>query len=816
MVFSVSRKKSPGLCEGSPDRPSLQRWLPYEAYDPETHLFHNVGSIGWGLQLTPSTGATAASVTILASILTDVLPPDADVQVLMWASPWIGPAIQGVREAAGQRGAACAHLADKQAAYLERGAFHSLSRASDMLLRDFKLYCFFSVSKTHRDANSAALLRYREDTMSSLRSVPIDSRVCAVQDFLVLMNAMLNPRSSLEPPSVEWNPYTALSAHMTEDRIEVRPRSLVFHGDSESPLETQCFTVKQFPSAAAQWNMHDLLGSLFNGALQIPCPFVISLSFRIEDPDKSQTRVQSKLVFQDSKARSPLTKWLPRLARENEAWQVLRERLSEGDRLTTVLYQVMLMTDAETMPRAERKLRDLYQSQGWKLRSEPFLQLPLFLGILPWMMSEGLYADLQCFHRFHRMTAFNTVNIMPLQGEWKGTGSPLMLLPGRRGQVSWWDPFANDGNYNIAIAAKSRSGKSVLMQAYITALVGSGGRCWVIDIGHSYEKTCRLLDGVFVECRLDAPQSLNPFSGIQQFDEALPMLLPLIGSMARPKTSTSEEEDATLEAALIAVWQQEGRGASITSVRDYLARQSDPVSQNLAHLLVSYAAGGMYAPFFDGPSTVPMDNPFIVFELLGLKDKPDLQRMVLLTLMTHVHHAMYLTGRSQRKSCLIDEAWSLLGADTRGAAKFIETGYRTSARHNGNFISITQSLGDYYQSASAKAAFQNADWKIILAQTPEAIRQAKEQGYLQMDAFLEKLLLDIRKVEGAYSECVIISPQGYGIHRIPLDPYTRILFSSKGPEVDAVKAWEAQGIPLSEAVERVARQYYPEQNAHAP
>lgn len=799
------------LLDENYDRYSFQDLLHYDVYDPDSKIYLNKESMGWGLQVTSSTGSSEEFIQILSSILTDVLPAEGDLQVLLWASPKVGPAIDAVENTCSKLGGEFQALAKKQSDYLKQGAFNSLSRFSDFILRDHQVYFFFSLSKNHADANIAALIQYREDTISSLRSINLGSEPLEIEPFLSFLNDLLSPNENIYPALQNWNKHEPLTSQITdtEQLIQVKPNKILFTKEN-SEWEARCFSVKNFPKVMAQWKMNDNLGKLFNSALQIPCPYLISLNIHLDDPEKSHAKVQAKIITQDSKVNSQLTKWLPSLSREHQDWKMIRERLSEGDKLVSLFYQVILFSPNKEMSRAERKLRDLYQSNGWKLRCESYLQLQSFLSALPMMMSEGLYKDLKRFKRLRRMTAFNAVNIMPLQGEWKGCRSPLMMLPGRRGQITWWDPFSNEGNYNVSIAAKSRSGKSVFVQAYITALIGSGGRCWVIDIGHSYEKTCRLLGGEFVEFSMQTPLCINPFSGIKNFSEALPMLIPLLGSMARPKTVTSEEEDAYLEEAIVAVWSQHAHRATITLIRDYLKEKSDPIARNLSHLLVSYSKDGMYAMFFEGISNINMDNSFIVFELLGLKDKQELQRIVLLTLMSHVHHSMYLTGRSQRKSCIIDEAWSLFGKDSGGAAKFIETGYRTSARHNGNFISITQGINDYYQSASSIAAFQNSDIKVILAQTSEAIQLAKDKEQLHMDPFLEKLLSDIKKVEGAYSECVISSPNGYSIHRIVLNPYTRILFSSKGPEVDDVKSLEAQGISLREAVDYVARKHFPE------
>jgi conjugal transfer ATP-binding protein TraC len=73
-------------------------------------------------------------------------------------------------------------------------------------------------------------------------------------------------------------------------------------------------------------------------------------------------------------------------------------------------------------------------------------------------------------------------------------------------------------------------------------------------------------------------------------------------------------------------------------------------------------------------------------ELQELKAKKDLQRIVLLSLMYQISETMYLGDRSQQKTCLIDEAWDLLGSDNATTGKFIETGFRTARKHKANFV----------------------------------------------------------------------------------------------------------------------------------
>ncbi len=788
------------------DHYSLQDLLSYDLVDPDSQIFINKQSLGFGLSLSPATGSDEEFVQILTSLLTDVLPAGGDLHILLWGSPQIGSGLDQVQTVCSQRGGEFSRLVQLQVDHLKNGAHNSLSQSSDFYLRDLRLYIFFSVAKSHKDANIASLVQYREDVANSLKSIKLSCEIVHVETLISFLSDILSQNISLNRDRISYNPLDPISQQITdyEQVVEIKPHGLVFKKETNT-REARCFSVKQFPKMVTQWQMNDAIGQLFNAQLQIPCPYLVSLNIRLLDKEKSNNQVQTKILGKDGKAKnSQMLNWLPSLAREYQDWQFIRDRLAEGDRLVHTYYQVILFDDPKNIARSERKIRDLYQSNGWKLQSDIYLQLQSFLAAMPMMCSEGLYDDLKHFKRLRTMTAFNAMNIAPLQGEWKGYHNPLLVLPGRRGQLCWWDPFANDqGNYNVAIAAGSGKGKSAFVQYYIMSLLGSGGRCWVIDIGHSYEKTCRFLNGEFIAFSIEDPLSLNFFTAIKtenDFKENLPLLVPLVASMARQKSETSEEEDKFIEKAVSDAWHQKNYQATVTTIKECLDSYKHPVADNLSHLLLSYAKGGMYADFFEGECAINFDNPFIVLELLGLKNKKSLQRVVLLALITRIHQAMYLTERATKKSCIIDEAWDLLGDETGNAAKFIETGYRTARRHNANFISISQSIADYYKNSTAMAAFMNADFTIVLGQKDQDIEQLEKNDRFPVDGFIKRVLKSLRMVDKEYSECLIQSPHGMTVHRIVFAPYLRVLFSSKGAEFEAVRKLEEQGLSLHEAV----------------
>lgn len=806
------------------DVQTLYGLLPYREFDESCELFMNKQSMGFILELSPLLGADEDTVNILSNLLVDVIPDHVDGQFLQYLSPKIAPVIDAFKEVRTGQSETRDWLASKRAEFLKKGALASLSKNGSFMVRDIRLFLSLSLPVKHEDDDKTTLIGLRDDIESSLKSLNIQTARLNARDFINLMRDLLYPTFDLMPSNARWNEMEELSSQMLspEFSFEILPDKLLVkqlkepqaiestetsntkNSLDETTWEIRVLNVQDFPETMAQWKMTDAIGAMFNNSQQVPCPLIVSMNFRTLSREKAMSTAQIKVGAGDSKAKTNYAKFMPNLGRQIRDWAFIRDRLTDNDCLVQVCYQIIVMADSEVAAGCERKIRDLYQSNGWRLAKTKFLQFPAWQAIWPMLMSEGLYQDFKQLGKWRQMTAFNVVNIAPLQGEWKGTRTPQLLLAGRRGQLSYWSPFDSaEGNYNVAIAAKSGSGKSVFTQEYIVGLLSIQGRVWVIDQGRSYEKTCRLLNGEFIAFNTDNPICINPFTYIQDFkNEALPQLKPLLTSMARPNDKASREEENFIEKAITAAWEAHHNHATISRVVEWLEAQTDPIAKNLSLLLFPYSAKGMYARYFEGTCNLTLENSFIVLELQELKNKKELQKVVLFVMMYHITQAMYLSNRSQYKSCIIDEAWDLLGGDIDGAKEFIEAGYRTARRFNGNFVTITQSINDYYKNSASTAAFENSDFNVILGQKADALQKLKNDKKIELDGYSERLYKSL-KVADCYSECVIKSSQGVSPHRIVLDPYSRILFSSKGHEFEAVNQLVAKGHSVLTAVETV-------------
>jgi len=795
------------LIEENLDYQSLNRILPYDGYDPDSNIFYNKKSQGFVLETYPMLGASEENVNILTSLITDVLPQEVDLQFILWGSPKIGEWLDQFEERRRGGGEIFEWLAKKRTDYLKQGVFNSLSTSGSFHLRDFRLFVVASIEKSEREETKNTLITLRDDMINSFKSINLPSKVIIADELINILSDMLHPTTSVYPTKHRWDQYTSISQQLVDPESFIRVYSDKLSIENNNEVwEARALSVKEYPQTAAQWKMTDAIGHLFNTSLQISSPFVTTLSIRLIDHEKAVFKSQMKTINKEKTARSPLAKFMPRISKEHHDWAFVQSRIAEGDKLVQTYFQVIVFAKGNEGNAAERKVRDLYRANGWRLKKTLYLQLQSYLAMLPMMMTEGLYNDMKLLGRLHTMTAFNAMNIAPLQGEWKGTKTASLLLPGRRGQLALWHPMDNEGgNYNIAITAAPGKGKSVLVSEMIVATLGAKGLVNVIDQGHSQQKTCKLLHGEFIEFKPGSLICLNPFSTITNLNQSILMLKPIIANMARPLRGVTEEEMSYIEQAIKGAYEWEGNESTIKTVSKWLAERPSDIAKNLSHLLYSYTEG-TNAAIYEGKCSIDFSNPFIVWELLQLKSNKELRSNVLQLLIYQISEKMYQGNRSQIKSCIIDEAWDLFDDDNSVAAKFIEAGYRTARKFNGNFISIAHSIADFHKNPMSRAAFDCSDYKIILGQTDEAINKLKEGNLMALDGYTERLLKSLRITQD-YSEFVIKSPDGLSLHRLVLDPFSRILFSTKGEEFDAVERLQKEGYSLIQAIEIVASKF---------
>ena len=280
------------------------------------------------------------------------------------------------------------------------------------------------------------------------------------------------------------------------------------------------------------------------------------------------------------------------------------------------------------------------------------------------------------------------------------------------------------------------------------------------------------------------------------------MLAGVIGRMARRRGGIDDIEAALIAEAISAAWDEAGNGADLGSVRKNLEARSDRRAADMATSLGPWCPGGAMGRLFAGSNVPDLENALTVFELAELKGRGDVQAVVLMLVVFLATQRMYHGPRTRAKAIVIDEAWDLLsGEDSRA---FLEGAARRARKYRGALVTGTQSVNDYYANPAARAAWENSDWVIFLAQKDESVELLKAEKRIHCDPGMERALKSLTTADGRYAELVLHGPDGWRVARLVLDAWSVALFSSRGPAFMAVETLKAKGLSTVEAIDRLA------------
>nr|WP_250189000.1 DUF87 domain-containing protein [Escherichia coli] len=406
----------------------------------------------------------------------------------------------------------------------------------------------------------------------------------------------------------------------------------------------------------------------------------------------------------------------------------------------------------------------------------------------------------------------------------------------------------------MAVCGTSGAGKTGLIQPLIRSVLDSGGFAVVFDMGDGYKSLCENMGGVYLDGETlrfnpfanitDIDQSaervrdqlsvmaspngnldgetlrFNPFANITDIDQSAERVRDQLSVMASPNGNLDEVHEGLLLQAVRASWLAKENRARIDDVVDFLKNASDSeqyaesptIRSRLDEMIVlldQYTANGTYGQYFnsDEPS-LRDDAKMVVLELGGLEDRPSLLVAVMFSLIIYIENRMYRTPRNLKKLNVIDEGWRLLDFKNHKVGEFIEKGYRTARRHTGAYITITQNIVDFDSdkaSSAARAAWGNSSYKIILKQSA---KEFAKYNQLYPDQFLPLQRDMIGKFGAAkdqwFSSFLLQVENHSSWHRLFVDPLSRAMYSSDGPDFEFVQQKRKEGLSIHEAVWQLA------------
>lgn len=531
-------------------------------------------------------------------------------------------------------------------------------------------------------------------------------------------------------------------------------------------------------------------------------------------------------------------KWVDKLSWQKQDYDLFSTAIEKHNAQYTNAYlQIILFCkDRRDGQRVTQMVQSHGAKVGWTLAEDSFFCLPMYKAAIPGGQSLELMKSLK---RYSQFPSNILKHMCPIISSWKGNGfqKPVYPMITREGQLFFWDPFTSDGNYNIAVAAASGSGKSFWVNGLFVNILSSGselggklfykdgelkplscdqiydgGRVFVIDVGRSYEKIAEMAGGRFVVFDDDFQYSLNPFKAIHEFhgpEGQADMLIALISYMAAPESELDGFQSSALTNHVTAEWNDNENAGTIDNVRDRCKADPDTRIQDIGVQLERWCSGGIYGSYFsDDLPPLDFSGHFIVFELEELKAKKILQRAVLLQCISSIQHEMFLTGKEKRKIFGLDEAWEFLSDDDGGShyiRAFLEAGWRRFRKYNACGIAISQSINDYYNSKVGTAIISNSQWKVLLRQEPEQVDQAQAKGQFSGQAQDFQLLKSLHTRKGEYSEIFIRGSSGSEIVRLYVPRYMQLVYTTDPEELKILERYRKSGLTIAEAIDKMIK-----------
>lgn len=796
-----------------------ERLFPAFAVDPDNKVFLcNDKTLGFVFECQPLAGGDEKINDKLEQFLAQNYPDDMTMQFMLFRSPdieWQLNAMSNLRS--GMNHPLLTPVIEDRIAFLREHTQKDLIKRSlrgsvhDMgLIQDLKLIISVKIPYTGETGvegptagEMQMIQQWQQKMLSLLRSMSLAPRLMTPQDYLRLMNSLCNwaPDASWKMSDLPyWEEDKTLDCQILDPTTNVicaRP-DLLQLGESGF---VKVLSAKRLPDATYFGEAIQYAGDLSGQNQGVKQNYAVVVNVIFPNSEKMKGALEKKRQWVTNQAYGPLLKFVPVLNDKKASFDTIYESVNKGAKPLRLTFSVLVFGKSEEdVTAASMAVQAFWATQRFALMEDRFVMLPIFRNCLPLGTDRSAIRELQ---RYKTMTSKEAPVLLPIFGEWKGTGTYHIALMSRNGQIMSMSLHDSSTNKNGVIAAESGSGKSFLLNEIILSYMSEGARVWVIDAGKSYKKLCESLEGDFVEFGEDSRICLNPFETITNWEEEEDGIVSLVGAMASVNANLSDLQIAELKRIMKVLWDERGQSMTVDDIREACISSEDPRVMDIGKQLYAFSSTGAYGRFFNGKNTADFRNDFTVLELDELQGRKHLRQVVLLQLIYQIQREMYLGERDRKKLVIIDEAWDLLKEGE--VSVFMEHAYRKFRKYGGSAIIATQAVTDLYDNKVGRAIADNSANMFLLGQKKESIEMVKEKKLLVLSPAGFNILRSVYTEAGVFSEIFLITERGQGVGRLVVSDFQGLLYSTAPEDVQAIKLYQDQGLSVSDAIKSVLR-----------
>ena len=799
------------------DKDTLIPSLPYRLYNPDSQVYFNKETVGFVFEVEPIIGASKTTYQKITKLLQNIMPVESTLQVLLLASDRVDSMLNFWADQ--RQGESFRQAAQQRIKYLKK---HQKN------MRNYRVIVSWSKPvEDWNDLDLVAIKKFRKKVFDTFEEITGQAPTQHEPELLLgLLDELLSPnRRDKQEITKEWSKFDTLDGQaMPMGTIIDHEANALYFEKGKSFIKT--FDVSKYPSRFAQSEITKLYGGE-KSSPDIDCKFFINYTVYIPNNTSEYANLMKNCIHREQLASSTWVKFMPSLKKELPELSYVREQFQNNKRIVKTRFQVGIMGAAKEESELTRAIENIYADNGFELNPNEDLQLPSFLACLPMGMDEKRINDTKKFKRFKTTLVHEPANLLPIQGEWKGTKTPSLMYVNPKGQLMYLRTTDMESNAHMCIVGTTGSGKSFKLNEMVSAERGLGTYCYVIDCGKSFKKTTKEHKGHFLEFSHESDICINPFPSaelipeIELYEDFFPNVQQLLTTMAIAPTEANSSSkvawnpsyDNHLEDALRATWEKYRGETTIDLIAQWLSdykgyAQND--ANDLGFWLKRFTSHGSLGRHFNGKPNVDFDNPLITLELDNLqRSNTALFRVVFQMFSLFVTSNVFKLPKDVRKLKVIDEASLLFKAST-DIAETIEKDARTLRKAGGALAVATQNLSDFSTDTKTKGVFTQCAWLICLQQNKAAIEEARTAGLLTKYSEQQiEMMSAVESKKGKYSDFFLKTDNISTVGRFCADPYTKILFTTDPEEWGAVDRLIASGISEHEARLIVAKERFP-------
>lgn len=638
---------------------------------------------------------------------------------------------------------------------------------------------FPNFQKTKFESDLVNLSRIKGDLIKSFESLGLASCELSATDVLTLMY-------------LQWNPGRIVGLGSV-DMTDVRS-SLLFSdvfqdqsGFSVGPYFHRVVTLKTMPEIT--------FSGMASKLRELPFDTRLTLSILVPDQQKEMEtlQLQRRLAFSMVSGKKSGVSDLESEAKLTDLETLIEQMISQGEKVFHFSLSVLVrsQTKEELESLVSTVLMKLRELSGAEAMIESLASFDVFKNVAIPHCNLG--------DRKKPIKTSNLADFLPLYGPWTGHDLPSALLRSRMGSLVKFDPFAKElTNANQIVSGGSGAGKSFFANNLMMQLLKENPKVFIIDIGGSYQKLCRTLDGQYVPLRLGAGMSLNPFDllpGHTKADEQkIKFLVGLLELMTKeddekrlPRLERSEVE------GLIKEVYDNSNDPKLSDLQKLMAKHEDVGIKKLSKILASWSGDSPFGQFVDKSSTIELERDIVCFDLKGLESYPDLQA-VCLYIITDFLWRKIQQDKSSKKFLIYDECWKLL--ENEAGCAFIGEAFRTFRKYFASAIAISQNIDDFARSKIATAILPNASVKWILRQKGADLSRLKET--LNLNDNEVDLIGSLHQERGLYSEAFLIAGDSRSVVAIESTPLEYWIATTDPRETSFIETYHKEHPQKSE------------------